>query len=87
MKKDGLPEKARSIMDRLKLDHLCLYEEKDAIGKRYRRMDALGTPFCVTIDHQTKEDGTVTIRYRDNMEQERVQLSDVKGIVLKALHN
>jgi glycyl-tRNA synthetase len=50
-------------------------------------MDALGTPFCVTIDHQTKEDGTVTIRYRDSMEQERVQLSDVRGIVLKALHN
>jgi glycyl-tRNA synthetase len=66
---------------------LCFYEEKDSIGKRYRRMDALGTPFCVTIDHQTKEDGTVTIRYRDSMEQERVQLSDVRGIVLKALHN
>jgi glycyl-tRNA synthetase len=65
---------------------LCFYEEKDSIGKRYRRMDALGTPFCVTVDHQTKEDGTVTIRYRDSMEQARVQLSDVKGIVLNALH-
>jgi len=87
MKKDGLAEIAKDLMNECRDSFLCFYEEKDSIGKRYRRMDALGTPFCVTIDHQTKEDGTVTIRYRDSMEQERVQLSDVKGIVLKALHN
>ena len=61
----------------------CFYEEKDAIGKRYRRQDAIGTPFCVTIDHQTKEDQTVTIRYRDSMQQERIALSAVREIVLK----
>ena len=63
----------------------CFYEEKDTIGKRYRRMDAIGTPFCVTVDHQTKEDNTVTIRYRDSMEQERVPMSRIKEIVLKAI--
>lgn len=86
MKKDGLSEIAKELMNDCRDSFLCFYEEKDAIGKRYRRMDALGTPFCVTIDHQTKEDGTVTIRYRDNMEQERIKMSEVKGIVLKALH-
>jgi glycyl-tRNA synthetase len=59
----------------------CFYEEKDAIGKRYRRQDAVGTPFCVTIDHQTKEDNTVTIRYRDSMQQERIPLSAVKTLL------
>ena len=86
MKKDGLAEIAKDLMNECRDSFLCFYEEKDSIGKRYRRMDALGTPFCVTVDHQTKEDGTVTIRYRDSMEQERVLLSDVKGIVLNALH-
>ena len=86
MKKDGLAEIAKDLMNECRDSFLCFYEEKDSIGKRYRRMDALGTPFCVTIDHQTKEDGSVTIRYRDSMEQERIQLSDVKGIVLNALH-
>ncbi|RYY40211.1 MAG: glycine--tRNA ligase [Chitinophagaceae bacterium] len=85
LKKDGLPELGRQLMDECKGAFKCFYEEKDAIGKRYRRMDALGTPFCVTIDHQTKEDGTVTIRYRDNMKQERVPMSEVKNIVLKAM--
>lgn len=85
MKKDGLPEIARELMQECKQHFKCFYEEKDAIGKRYRRMDAIGTPFCVTIDHQTKEDQTVTIRYRDSMEQERVHLSEVKQIVLKAI--
>lgn len=85
LKKDGLPEIARTLMDTCKSRFRCFYEEKDAIGKRYRRMDALGTPFCVTIDHQTKEDGTVTIRYRDSMEQERVLLQDIPGIVEKSL--
>jgi glycyl-tRNA synthetase len=63
----------------------CFYEEKDAIGKRYRRQDAIGTPFCVTIDHQTKEDGTVTIRYRDSMLQERVAMNSLKDLVLKEM--
>jgi glycyl-tRNA synthetase len=85
MKKDGLAELAREMMNEYREDFFCFYEEKDSIGKRYRRMDALGTPFCVTIDHQTKEDGTVTIRYRDSMDQERVKMSDVKAIVLNAI--
>jgi glycyl-tRNA synthetase len=85
VKKDGLPEIARSIMDECKSQFRCFYEEKDTIGKRYRRMDAIGTPFCVTIDHQTKEDNTVTIRYRDNMQQERIPVSKVKEIVQAAI--
>ena len=80
-KKDGLPERAREIMDRLKLDYNVYYEEKDAIGKRYRRQDALGTPFCITVDHQTLEDNTVTIRYRDSMQQERVNADDLDKII------
>jgi glycyl-tRNA synthetase len=81
-KKDGLPELAKELMDKCKSSFFCFYEEKDAIGKRYRRQDAIGTPFCVTIDHQTKEDNTVTIRYRDSMEQERIPMDKVKEIVL-----
>lgn len=81
VKKDGLPEKARKIMDDLKFDFACQYEEKDTIGKRYRRHDAIGTPFCITIDHQTLEDETVTIRYRDTMEQERVPASKLREIM------
>ncbi len=81
LKKDGLPEIAREIMDQCKPHFRCFYEEKDAIGKRYRRMDAIGTPFCVTADHQSKEDQTVTIRYRDSMLQERVSMHKVKEIV------
>ena len=85
MKKDGLPEIAREIMKDCIDSFHCFYEEKDSIGKRYRRMDALGTPFCVTIDHDTKTDGMVTIRHRDSMLQERIKIEDVKSIVLKAL--
>jgi glycyl-tRNA synthetase len=81
IKKDGLPEIAKQLMNECKESFMCFYEEKDAIGKRYRRMDAIGTPFCVTIDHQTKEDNMVTIRYRDTMVQERIALSDVKKII------
>ncbi len=77
--KDGLPEKARSIMDDLKMDFMCQYEEKDSIGRRYRRQDAIGTPYCVTIDHQTLEDDTVTIRERDSMKQERIAVSALKS--------
>ncbi len=81
IKKDGLPEIAKQLMNECKESFMCFYEEKDAIGKRYRRMDAIGTPFCVTIDHQTKEDNMVTVRYRDTMVQERIALSDVKKII------
>lgn len=79
MKKDGLPEKAMEIMNSLKFDVRCFYEEKDAIGKRYRRQDAIGTPYCVTVDHQTLEDNTVTIRDRDTMMQERVKASELNA--------
>jgi len=72
VKKDGLPEASKAILDDLKYELNCFYEDKDTIGKRYRRQDAVGTPFCITIDHQTLEDGTVTLRNRDTMEQERV---------------
>jgi glycyl-tRNA synthetase len=85
VKKDGLPEIARGLMDTCKTQFYCRYEEKDSIGKRYRRQDAIGTPFCVTIDHQTKEDETVTIRYRDSLKQDRIKLSEVNDIVLKAI--
>lgn len=85
-KKDGLPEIAEQIMSTCKSHFRCFYEEKDAIGKRYRRMDALGTPFCITVDHQTKEDQTVTIRYRDSMQQERIPITDIKEVILKAIN-
>jgi len=80
-KKDGLPEKAREIMNNLKLDFNCIYEEKDAIGKRYRRQDAIGTPFCLTVDHQTLEDNTVTIRHRDTMEQQRIEIKELQSLI------
>jgi glycyl-tRNA synthetase len=80
-KKDGLPEVARDLMNECKPYFKCFYEEKDAIGKRYRRQDAIGTPFCVTIDHQTLTDQTVTVRYRDSMVQERVLMSRVRELV------
>lgn len=84
-KKDGLPEIAREIMDECKASFRCFYEEKDAIGKRYRRQDAIGTPFCVTVDHQTKEDQTVTIRYRDSMQQERIPINKIKELIEKQI--
>jgi len=84
-KKDGLPEKARKIMDGLKSDFMCFYEEKDTIGKRYRRHDAIGTPYCVTVDHQTLTDNTVTIRERDSMKQERIAIDKIAGIVFERL--
>jgi glycyl-tRNA synthetase len=86
VKKDGLPEKALEIFDGLKYDYMCFYEEKDSIGKRYRRQDAIGTPYCITVDHKTLEDNTVTIRERDTMKQERVgidKISDIIGARLK----
>jgi len=81
VKKDGLPDVARRIMDDLKIDFNCQYDEKDSIGKRYRRQDAIGTPFCITIDHQTIEDDTVTIRYRDSMQQERISAKELREII------
>ena len=81
VKKDGLPEKAREIMDDLKFHFHCQYDEKDSIGKRYRRQDAIGTPYCVTVDHQTLEDNCVTLRNRDTMEQERVAIADLNNII------
>ena len=83
VKKDGLPEIAKEIMEELKWDFNMAYDEKDAVGRRYRRQDALGTPFCITVDHQTVEDKTVTIRYRDTMLQERVAIADLKNIIDK----
>jgi glycyl-tRNA synthetase len=85
MKKDGLPEKAMEIMNDLKFDFRCFYEEKDAIGKRYRRQDAIGTPYCITIDHQTLIDNTVTIRHRDSMKQDRVDVVAVKSIIQESV--
>ena len=69
------------IMNDLKFHFNCKYEEKDQIGKRYRRQDAIGTPYCVTVDHQTLEDGTVTLRERDTMEQKRVKIEELRGII------
>jgi len=77
VKKDGLPEIAKEIIEELKWDYSVVYDEKDAVGRRYRRQDAAGTPFCITIDHQTKEDQTVTIRHRDTMEQQRISISEI----------
>ena len=81
VKKDGLPEVARKIIDDLKWDFNVAYDEKDAVGRRYRRQDALGTPFCITVDHQTLEDETVTIRHRDTMQQDRVKISELRDII------
>ena len=81
VKKDGLPEVARKIMDDLKWDFNVFYDEKDAVGKRYRRQDAAGTPFCITVDHQTLEDNSVTIRHRDTMEQKRVKIIELKELI------
>jgi len=83
VKKDGLPEIAKKIINELKFDFDITYDEKDAIGRRYRRQDAVGTPFCITVDHESKDDGKVTIRYRDSMKQERVKISDLKNIIGK----
>ena len=81
VRKDNLPDISRKIIDELKFDFNCQYDEKDSIGKRYRRQDAIGTPYCITIDYQTAEDETVTIRYRDTMLQERVPVSNLRAII------
>ena len=81
VKKDGMPEVAQRIVDDLKYDYNVVYDEKDSVGKRYRRQDAIGTPFCVTVDGQTLEDGTVTVHHRDTMEQERVMIESLPSLV------
>ncbi|RLZ12205.1 glycine--tRNA ligase [Faecalibacter macacae] len=86
VKKDGLPEFAEQILKKLRLDFNVSYEEKDSIGKRYRRMDAVGTPFCITVDHDSLNDNTVTLRYRDTMEQKRVSVDDLAQIIDKEVN-
>ena len=81
VRKDGLPEKAQEIIDSLKFDYKVQYDGKDSIGKRYRRQDAIGTPYCVTVDYDTLKDNTVTLRFRDTMEQERVGIDQLRGII------
>jgi glycyl-tRNA synthetase len=83
VKKDGLPEVAQKVVDELKYDFSYQYDEKDSIGKRYRRQDAIGTPFCVTVDHDTLVDGCVTVRDRDTMTQERVKIEDLRALIDK----
>ena len=85
VKKDGLQEIAKEIVDHLKWDFSVTYDEKDAVGRRYRRQDAVGTPFCITVDHQTKEDQTVTIRRRDTMEQKRISIADLSEEINKEI--
>lgn len=79
--KDGLPEKAREIMNEIKFDYQCTFDAKDSIGKRYRRQDANGTPFCITIDHDTLTDNQVTVRFRDSMQQERVPIEKLSALL------
>lgn len=83
VKKDGLPEIAKQIIDDLKYDYNVMYDEKDAVGRRYRRQDAIGTPVCITVDHDSKDDGKVTIRHRDTMAQERVSIENIKETIAK----
>ncbi len=86
VKKDGLPEKAREIMNELKFDFKCAYDEKDSIGKRYRRQDAIGTPFCITVDHDTLTDNCVTVRFRDTMQQQRVPIDSLHKMIGDAVN-
>ncbi len=79
--KDGLSEKAQVLFDQLKFHFLCQFDAKDAIGRRYRRQDAIGTPYCITVDHQTLEDNTVTLRHRDTMRQERVSTESLTSVL------
>lgn len=83
VKKDGLPELAHKIIDELQWDFRVQYDEKDAIGRRYRRQDAAGTPLCITVDHDSLEDDSVTVRFRDTMEQKRVKISELDALIRK----
>jgi glycyl-tRNA synthetase len=86
VKKDGLSEKAREVYETLKKDFDVFYDESGSIGRRYARADEIGTPFAITIDYDTKEDNTVTIRYRDTAEQERVKIQDLKSFILNKMN-
>ena len=86
VKKDGLPERARRIQNDLKWNYTVNYDEKDAIGRRYRRQDALGTPYCITVDHQSIEDSTVTLRDRDSMQQDRIAIANLPDLLDKKLN-
>ena len=86
VKKDGLPELAKEILKKLRLDYNVMYEEKDTIGKRYRRMDAIGSPFCITVDHDSLNDNSVTLRFRDTMEQKRVNIDELAQIIDKEVN-
>ena len=79
IRRDGLPELAKEITKELQWDYNVQYDDKDAVGRRYRRQDAIGTPFCITVDHQSLEDRTVTIRYRDSMKQERISIDEISN--------
>ena len=81
IKKDGLPEKAKEILGLLRINHNVQYDEKDAIGRRYRRQDAIGTPLCITIDHDSLKDSAVTVRERDGMTQERIAIDELASYV------
>ena len=85
VKKDGLAELAKKIEEDLREDFTTFYDQSGAIGRRYRRQDEIGTPFCITIDYDTKEDGTVTLRYRDSMEQVRVKVEDLAAVIRKGI--
>ena len=86
VKKDGLPELAREILKDLKFDFNCQYDEKDSIGKRYRRQDAIGTPFCITVDHDSLVDHCVTVRDRDTMQQERIPIAELRSLIDKKVN-
>ncbi|GCD80138.1 glycine--tRNA ligase [Schleiferia thermophila] len=86
VKKDGLPQKAEEVFEQLKWDFQCIYDEKDSIGRRYRRQDAIGTPYCITIDHQTLNDNTVTLRDRDTLEQIRIHISELNNFLNTQYH-
>ena len=85
-KKDGLPEKARSIMDMLKNDFKIIYDQQGSIGKRYYRQDEAGTPFVITVDHQSIQDDTVTIRYRDTQKQDRLSIAEIKPLISNSIN-
>jgi glycyl-tRNA synthetase len=85
LKKDGLPEKAKEVFELLRYDFETVYEDRGAIGKNYTRQDLAGTPFCITVDHQTLEDNTVTLRHRDSTEQERLNIADLPAKIGEAV--
>ena len=86
LKKDGLPELAQEVVKEIRYDFNYQYDEKDSIGKRYRRQDAIGTPFCVTVDHDSLKDHCVTVRDRDTMEQVRVPISELRAMIDKKVN-